>query len=124
MILFNPTTNQVTYDVGHMDSREGDIYKLTINHLSRRELTNFSCKAQNEVGYKRGHIEVTGKNEEVIIFSYVFIFVTAGIPQPPTINSGPESLHSTQYKLVFTVKSFEPLTEVKVRYWKQVRNKR
>ena len=51
------------YDTpGYLDSREGDMYKLTISQVSARELTNFTCKAQNEVGYSKGHIEITGEN--------------------------------------------------------------
>ena len=52
---------EVRYDTpGYLDSREGDMYRLTISQVSGRELTNFTCKAQNEVGYSKGHIEITG----------------------------------------------------------------
>ena len=52
---------EVSHDQGHVTSREGTTYKLTIQQLSREELTNFSCRAENEEGHSRGNIEVTGK---------------------------------------------------------------
>ena len=51
----------MSHDQGHVYSREGDIYKLTIQQLGHTELTNFTCRAENEVGHSRGNIEVTGK---------------------------------------------------------------
>ena len=38
----------------------GGLYKLIIRQLSYRELTNFTCRAENEVGYNKGVIELTG----------------------------------------------------------------
>ena len=52
---------EVAHDQGHVYSREGDIYKLTIQQLGHTELTNFTCRAENEVGHSRGNIEVTGE---------------------------------------------------------------
>jgi hypothetical protein len=39
-----------------------------------------------------------------------------GRPEPPTVNSPPESLGSHTYTLVFTAKSFSTLNHVEVRY--------
>jgi len=93
---------EVRHDQNHLTARQGGtLHKLTIRNLSYIEIANFTCKAENEVGLTRGHIEVTG------------------IPQPPTINSEPESLYHNQYNLVFTVKSHEPLVQVKLKYKQQ-----
>ena len=52
---------EVAHDARHVYSMEGDIHKLTIQHLGHAEISNFTCRAENEVGYSKGHIEVTGK---------------------------------------------------------------
>ena len=57
---------EVSHDQGHVYSREGDIYKLTIQQLRHEELTNFTCRAENEVGSSRGNIEVTGKSRVLV----------------------------------------------------------
>ena len=57
---------EVSHDQGHVYSREGDIYKLTIQQLRHSELTNFTCRAENEVGSSRGNIEVTGKSQVLV----------------------------------------------------------
>ena len=44
----------------HLCREAGGLYKLIIRQLSYRELTNFTCRAENEVGYNKGVIEVTG----------------------------------------------------------------
>ena len=51
----------MSHDQAHVYSREGHTYRLTIQQLSHAELTNFSCRAENEEGHSRASIEVTGK---------------------------------------------------------------
>ena len=43
-----------------------------------------------------------------------------GVPQPPRVLSSPTSSQSTTYTLVFTVESYQPLREVKIRLWPQL----
>lgn len=92
---------EVRHDTMHTYSTDGDVHTLTISHLAHNQLTNFTCRAQNEVGFNQGHIEVTG------------------IPQPPTINSDEKSLYATTYDLVFTVQSYEKPLKVKLKFWNQ-----
>ena len=51
---------EVRHDTMHTYSTDGDVHTLTISHLAHNQLTNFTCRAQNEVGFNQGHIEVTG----------------------------------------------------------------
>ena len=44
----------------HLCREAGGLFKLIIRQLSYRELTNFTCRAENEVGYNKGVIELTG----------------------------------------------------------------
>ena len=43
-----------------------------------------------------------------------------GVPQPARVLSSATSSQATSYTLVFTVESFRPLREVKIRVWPQV----
>ena len=45
----------------------------------------------------------------------------SGIPSPPNIISEPQSEESNSYNLNFSSQSFEPLTEVMIKYWTRVR---
>ena len=47
----------------HLFREAGGLYKLIIRQLSYRELTNFTCRAENEVGYNKGVIELTGNQD-------------------------------------------------------------
>jgi len=100
---------EVRHDQNHVTTRQGgdnnNIHKLTIKNLSYTEIANFTCKAENEVGFNRGHIEITG------------------IPQRPSIVSDQDSLFHNQYNLIFTVKSHEPLVQVLLRYKQQGSNR-
>ena len=49
----------------HLCREAGGLYKLIIRQLSYRELTNFTCRAENEVGYNNGVIEVTGNQDDL-----------------------------------------------------------
>ena len=94
----------VTPDQKHVMASEGSKYYLTIRSLEREDLlANFTCEATNEIGTAGGSVEVTGR------------------PEPPTVNSPPESLCSDSYTLVFTAKSFSTPTHVEVRYRTKVR---
>ena len=53
---------EVRHDTMHTYSTDGDVHTLTISHLAHNQLTNFTCRAQNEVGFNQGHIEVTGND--------------------------------------------------------------
>jgi hypothetical protein len=78
---------------------EGSKYYLTIRVMERADLlANFSCEATNEIGTAVSGVEVTGR------------------PEPPTVNSPPESLCADSYTLVLTAKSYSALTHVEVRY--------
>jgi hypothetical protein len=89
----------VTPDSKHVMASEGSKYYLTIRTLDREDLlANFTCEAINEIGTAGATVEVTGR------------------PEPPTVNSPPESLCSDSYTLVFTTKSFSVLTHVEVRF--------
>ena len=49
------------YDEKFITSRDGDLYNLTLTKLSFTDIgSNFTCKAENEVGFSRAFIEVTG----------------------------------------------------------------
>ena len=110
------------HDKNHVTSRqegkEGNVHKLTIKNLSYQEIANFTCKAENEVGWTRGHIEVTGDDDNIA--KIVTIWPFSGIPQPPRIISEETSLYHNQYNLIFSVKSHEPLVQVKLKYKQQV----
>ena len=115
---------EVRHDQNHVTTRQGgdnnNIHKLTIKNLSYTEIANFTCKAENEVGFNRGHIEITG--EAVNSDDEILIGNCKGIPQPPSIVSDQDSLFHNQYNLIFTVKSHEPLVQVLLRYKQQVAN--
>ena len=54
---------EVRYDKNFITQREGDLYNLTVSTLNYNDIgSNFTCKAENEVGFSRGFIEVTGKS--------------------------------------------------------------
>jgi len=69
---------------------------LRIKNIASQDLGNYSCQAENSQGISRDHIELTGK------------------PQRAVINSSPEGLYRNKYNLTWTVKSLEPLTEVRL----------
>ena len=54
-------------------------HKLTIRNLSYTELANFTCKAENEVGFSKGHIEVTCEGE-VSEEEYHILFSSKAFP--------------------------------------------
>ena len=54
-----------TFTPVHLCREAGGLYKLIIRQLSYRELTNFTCRAENEVGYNNGVIEVTGNQDNL-----------------------------------------------------------
>ncbi|XP_023336645.1 limbic system-associated membrane protein isoform X2 [Eurytemora carolleeae] len=89
----------LTPDENHLMSSEGSRHFLRLRSVTKLDLTsNFTCEANNELGITEKDIELTGR------------------PEPPTINSTPESLFATSYELVFTVKSFSTLSNVQIRY--------
>ena len=58
---------EVRHDTMHTYSTDGNVHTLTISHLAHNQLTNFTCRAQNEVGFNQGHIEVTGNGNMLLI---------------------------------------------------------
>ena len=52
---------EVSQEAGEMVSREGNNHRLTIRRLQYGHITNFTCRAENEIGVTEGHIEVTGE---------------------------------------------------------------
>ena len=108
---------EVSRDSGHLVTREGDTHRLTIRRLQYSHITNFTCRAENEIGVTEGHIEITG-NQGCDDFGN--ILCCEGVPQPPVVMSSPTSSQATTYTLVFTVESHQPLRKVKIRLWPQV----
>ena len=51
---------EVRQDGGHLVSREGNTHRLVISQLRYSDITNFTCRAENEIGVTEGHIEITG----------------------------------------------------------------
>ena len=93
---------EVRPDPGHVYSREEDSHRLSIRSLSYTELTNFTCRAENEEGVSTGSIEVTG------------------VPRPPGVLSPRQGEQISSYSLVFSVQSYQPLLQVKIQLWPQV----
>ena len=93
---------EVRHQAGHLYSRQENIHRLTISSLSYREMTNFTCRAENEQGISQGDIEITG------------------VPQPPRVISNTVSEQTDSYNLIFTVQSFQPLNQVKIKLWPKV----
>ena len=61
---------EVRHDQNHVTTRQegntgNNIHRLNIKSLSYTEIANFTCHAENEVGFTRGHIEVTGEEIQV-----------------------------------------------------------
>ena len=59
-VQFTFSLHLYTFTPVHLCREAGGLYKLIIRQLSYRELTNFTCRAENEVGYNKGVIELTG----------------------------------------------------------------
>ena len=51
---------EVRQDGGHLVTREGNTHRLVIRQLKYSDITNFTCRAENEIGVTEGHIEITG----------------------------------------------------------------
>ena len=61
------------YDEKFITSRDGDLYNLTLTKLSFTDIgSNFTCKAENEVGFSRAFIEVTGISTSSTLKSFWF----------------------------------------------------
>ena len=52
---------EVRQDSRHLVTREGHTARLVIRQLQYTEISNFTCRAENEIGVTEGHIEITGE---------------------------------------------------------------
>ena len=120
----------VKLDARHVVEGHGSLVMLRIKSIDILDLGNYSCQAENSQGISRDHIELSGnityyeslllKNSNFIIRNYmnypknINVIYISGKPQKAVINSSPEGLYRNKYNLTWTVKSLQPLTEVRL----------
>ena len=104
----------------HNPESHGTLVMLRIRRVQPMDFGNYSCQAENSQGISRDHIELTGTNhidtKATHTTHHLFVHLFAGRPQIAVINSSPEGLYRTNYNLTWTVRSIEPLSEVRLLY--------